>query len=335
MADDRPELTYALGIDLGASNARVGLVCSDGRILELRSQATAAGGLYSGAALADQLAALVAQVRVSHAAQGLPLAGIGVGMAGQIDRQGNVVGTCRPRESGWETLPFRALLAARLGAELPIHIENDTKAAAWGEYLYGAGRGSRSMICLTVGTGVGGGLVLDGELYHGRAGLAGHLGLMSVDMRGPRSLCGMVGCLEDYASGTGIATAAQHALRGGRHSTMLELAQGRIDGVTSEMVFAAARSGDALANETIGSAAYALGVAIAGLLHVLNPDVVVIGGGVAEQGEVFLRPVRRAVAELSMPSFADTPVVSAQLGNLAGVIGAAALCWSAAPEPRP
>lgn len=317
----------AIGIDLGASNVRVGLVRSDGQVLALHSQPTVAGGLYESEALLEQLAALVGGALASPEARDLPLAGIGVGMAGQINRQGEVVGTSRPRQSGWQILPFRALFASRLAMELPTHVENDAKAAAWGEYLYGAGRGSRSMICLTIGTGVGGGLVLDGRLYHGSSGLAGHLGLMSVQMHGERCPCGMVGCLERYASGTGIAEAARQALIRGRRSAMLELAGGRIDLVTCETVFAAGRSGDALAQEVIGNAAYALGVAIAGLLHVLNPDVVVVGGGVADQGDAFLQPVRQAVAGLSMPSFAGTPVLPAQLGSLAGVIGAAALCW--------
>ena len=136
-----------------------------------------------------------------------------------------------------------------------------------------------------------------------------------------------MGCVERYASGTAITSAAQEALRSGHKSEVLDLAQGNIDAVTSPMIFEAARHGDSLAKETVLNAAYALGVAIATLLHVFNPDVVVVGGGVAEQGDVFLDPVRQTVEEFSMLNFAGTPIKVAELGNLAGVVGAAALFW--------
>jgi glucokinase len=207
-----------------------------------------------------------------------------------------------------------------------VYVDNDSKGAALGEFLYGAGRGTRNMVCLTVGTGVGGGLVLDGKLVHGAQGLAGLAGVMSVDMHGERCPSGAMGCLEHYASGSGIARAARTTLRAGRTSVLREDAGGNIEAVTSEMVFAAAKRGDAVATKTVRDAAYALGIAISTLLHLLNPEVVVIGGGVAEQGELFLEPVRRTVAEHTIAHYL-VPIKAAELGNMAGVVGAAALCW--------
>ena len=318
---------YAIGIDLGATNVRVGLVRSDGRILRLLRQTAARGGILNVEATMHQLVHLVDDLLAAPEAAGLHVDGVGLGAAGQVDRHGDVVGTNGPRECRWEEIPLRALLGQCLKLDVPVCVDNDSKAAAWGEYLYGAGRGTNCMICLTVGTGVGGGIVVDGKLFHGASGLAGHLGLVSVDMHGQRCPSGAMGCLEHYASGTGIARAARKAVRVNPGSVILDMARGDIDAITTRMVFEAARGGDPVAEEVIVGAAYALGIGVASLLHVFNPDVVVIGGGVAEQGDIFLEPVRRTVEECSMVNFAATPLRLAELGNLAGVVGAAALCW--------
>lgn len=319
---------YAIGADLGGTNLRVGLVRDDGEILRLVRQRVPGNGNRSIEIKIHRLVRLVQEVLASPEASGFPLDGVGIGVGGQVNRQGEIIGTNGPREIPWEIVPFRALVKQALETDLPVYVDNDSKVAAWGEYLYGAGRGTRCMVCLTIGTGVGGGLVLDGKLFDGASGLAGHLGFVSVDMHGHRCPSGVMGCVEYYASGSGIAHAARQALRDGRRSKILELAEGEINAVSSPIVFDAAKAGDALAKETIANAAHALGIAIASLLHVLNPEVVVIGGGVAEQGEVFLEPVRRTVAEYSMLNYAKTPIKLAELGNLAGVVGAAGLCWS-------
>jgi len=317
----------AIGVDLGSTNLRVGLVRDDGKILRLlRGRAVQNGSQGAGSSV-HQLASLVREVLASPEASAVSLDGLGIGVGGQVNRRGEIVGTNGPRHQHWETVPFRRLAEQELQNVLPVRVENDSKVAAWGEYLFGAGRGTDCMICLTIGTGVGGGIVLNGKLLHGASGLAGHLGFISVDMHGPRCPSGVVGCVERYASGTAMTSTTREALRSGRKSEALDLAQGNIDAVTSPMIFEAARHGDYLAKETVRNAAYALGVAIASLLHVFDPDVVVVGGGVAEQGDVFLDPVRRTVEELSMLNFAGTPIKAAELGNLAGVVGAAALCW--------
>jgi len=324
---DSASTRYALGVDLGATNLRVGLVGSDGEVLKLLRHRVAGGKLCNVEAVIQQLVRLIQRVMASPEASGLALDGVGIGVGGQVNRQGEIIGTAGPREQHWEKVPFRALVKQELEMDLPIYVDNDSKAAAWGEYLYGAGRGTNCMVCLTIGTGVGGGIVLDGKLFHGASGLAGHLGFVSVDMHGQRCPSGVMGCVEHYASGTGIAYAARQALRSGRSSKILELAAGDVNAVTSEMVFEAARGGDSLARETVANAAYALGIAVASLIHALNPDVVVIGGGVAEEGDIFLEPVRRTVAQFSMLNYAHTPIKLAELGNVAGVVGAAALCW--------
>jgi glucokinase len=322
---------YAIGADLGVTHLRAALVRRDGAILEVVRERAAP--YDETEQRIDQLCALLRALLQKATTAGRVLAGVGVGMAGQINLRGEVIGGNAPREfyatrgSPTGILPVARQIEERLVNEIPVHVTNDAKAATLGEHRYGAGRGCQQMIGLTVGTGVGGGLILNGKLYHGAAGLAGHLGLMPIDLHGPPCPSGVPGCLEHYASGTGIARMARQALRAGRTSHLREVTDD-VETVTSEQVFAALDAGDALAREVIEAAAYALGIGIVGLLHVFNPEKVVIGGGVVAQGARFLAPVRRAVAQHSMMNFDATPIVRATLGDQAGVVGAAALCWT-------
>jgi glucokinase len=320
------QVGYAVGVDRGASNVRLGLVRDDGNILKVVKEWDPLHTVDDLGPAVHRLLPLLQHFLALPEVQAVPLDGIGVVISGSTNRQGEVIGHVGPRGVPWQVVPAKAILEQGVGLHLPVHVDNDSKGAAWGEYLYGAGRGTRNMICLTVGTGIGGGVVVDGKLVHGARGLAGHAALVSVDMHGECCPSGVMGCVEHYASGSGIARAARSALRTGRESALLVDAKGDIEAVTSEMVFATARSGDVLAREIVFNAAYALGIAISSLLHVLNPEVVVVGGGVADQGELFLDPVRRTVIDHSIPNFL-VPIKAAKLGNLAGVVGAAALCW--------
>jgi len=319
-------MRYAVGVDRGASSVRLGLVRSDGTMVKVMKEWDPCRSLADLGSMVRRMGEMLARFLASPEVRGVSLDGIGVVVAGIINGRGEMVGHVGAREAPWTPIAVREVVQQTAGAGLPVHVDNDSKGAALGEFLYGAGRGTRDMACLTIGTGVGGGLVVDGKLVHGAQGLAGLAGIMSVDMHGERCPSGAMGCLEHYASGSGIARAARRALEVGRASGLLEDAQGDIESVTSEMVFAAARRGDDLAKETVRNAAYALGIAISTLLHLLNPEVVVLGGGVAEQGELFLEPVRDAVAEHTIAHYL-VPIKAAELGNLAGVTGAAALCW--------
>lgn len=323
------EARCAIGIDVGATNVRAGLVRRDGHILALHRERVAASIIDGYPEILAQMVRLIGRLLNDPEAQGRGLAGVGVGTGGQVNRQGAIIGHNGPRDPTFAPIPLRAMLAAQV--ELPVWIENDSKAAAWGEYCYGAGRGTQHMVCLTVGTGIGGGIVAGGRLFHGARGLAGHMGFISVNLHGHEHISGAVGPVEHYASGTGIAQAAQEALRAGGVSDLLAMTGGRIDQVTSDLVFDAAEQGDTLAHEVIRQAGYAVGVAVATLVHVLDPEVVVIGGGVAERGDLFLGPVRAAVTMHTLWNHSQIPVKAAELGNLAGVVGAAALCYPAEP----
>ena len=195
-------------------------------------------------------------------------------------------------------------------------LDNDAKVAGLGEFRCGAGRPYRHLVYFGLGTGIGGAVFVDGRLVHGATGLAGHLGVISVDWRGPVFPSRTPGPVEGYASGTGIA-------RLGREHGLGDEARW----LTSEEVFAAAAAGDPRAQAAIGDAARALGVAITSVLYVLNPEAVVIGGGVAQVGEPFLAPVRAAVADCAMPVFARTPLLPAALGADSGLVGAGVQVW--------
>jgi glucokinase len=319
---------YAVGVDRGASNVRLGLVRNDGIIVKVVKEWDPLQSVDEFAPSVQRLAAMLPRFLALPEVRAVPLDGVGVVVAGNINRQGEMIGHVGPRGVPWTPVPVQAFVQEAVGASLPVRVDNDSKGATWGEYLYGAGRGTSNMICLTVGTGVGGGLVVDGKLVQGAQGLAGLVALISVDMYGECCPSGAMGCVEHYASGPGIARAARKALREGRASALTANASGDTEAVTSELVFAAAQKGDGLAREVVWNAAYALGIAICSLLHVLNPEVVVIGGGVADQGALFLDPVRRTVSEHSIPHYL-VPIKAAELGNLAGVVGAAALFWHA------
>ncbi len=250
------------------------------------------------------------------------LAGIGLACAGGIDTARGVVVTPSPHLSDWGNLPLRDRLVARF--PVPVALVNDASAAALGEHRYGAGRGSSHLVLLTLGTGIGGGIIIDGRLYLGASGAAGEIGHMTV-ADGPKCGCGNTGCLEMLASGTAIAREADRRLREGEPSVLTAMMGENGGPLTAEMVAGAASSGDALAKAVLERAGYYLGVGLVNLVNIFNPEVVVLGGGMAALGHVLIDPARRLVAERAFGvSAAAVRIVKAELGNNAGVCGAAA-----------
>ncbi len=324
VADSR---RYALGVDRGGTNARVGLVRNDGQVLSLLTERTEPPGSRPWEVSDRALIGLLRRALDQPEVAAVPLDGIGLATNGLVGQDGMAVGMGGPCEAPWSETPVQTILQRGLGVALPVRAEIDAKAAAWGEYLFGAGRGHRHIVYLTIGTGIGGGLILDGRLYQGAGGAAALAGHISVDMYGHRAENGMVGIVEDYASGRGIAAAAQAALVRGRGGRLRELCMGNIGSISSEMVFQAARDGDPLATEVLQGATHALGIAICSLLHLFNPDVVILGGGVVQQGELFLGALRRTVEQNAIHYYRQTPILVSQLGNMAGVLGAAGLFW--------
>ncbi len=319
--------SLCLALDFGGTKLAAGL--ADWRAGRLLRQARCATAGERGARgqITDMLA-LVERLQLSRAEWGA-LAAAGVCFGGPVDAQCGIVLQSHHVE-GWTNLPLAEELRAALA--LPVYVENDANAVALGEYRYGAGRGAHDLVYITVSTGIGGGIVLGGQLWRGRHGLAGEVGHMVVRPGGPLCTCGNHGCLESLASGLSIARRAREALAGGvLASALLALAGGDAGALTAEHVFRAARSGDAIACGVVSAVAEDLGLAIAMLASIVDPERVILGGGVAKAGEQLLAPVRATFARYAFPMLASrVSIVQAAAIDEGGLLGATALVAQAA-----
>lgn len=307
-----------VGIDLGGTQIRAILAEADGTILARHTLPTAPA---EGREAVLQRIARATLAVIEQGADAQPL-GVGVGSAGAIDPTTGTVHTAP--NLGWRDVPLRAILEKRLG--LPVVVGNDANAAALAEWRFGAGRGTSHLVYMTVSTGIGAGIISGGRLLLGARGSAGEVGHISVEPHGPRCKCDSVGCLEALASGPAIAQAAVAHLRAGEHSTISALVQGDLAQVTAKVVADAAAGGDALATSVIGRAAFYIGVGVANLIHILEPQLILIGGGVANIGDLLFDAIRATVRERAIPALAaGVRIEPAALGDDAGVLGAIAL----------
>jgi glucokinase len=251
---------------------------------------------------------------------GATFIGVGVGAPGPLDTTRGIV--LLTPNLGWVDLPPRQIIRDRLG--LPAALDNDANCAVLGEWWVGAARGSRHAIGITIGTGIGGGLILDGKLYHGASDVAGEIGHTTIDVEGRRCKCGNYGCLEAYASGPNIALRAVEEIQAGAVSMLPSLVGGDLKKVTAQTVYRAAKDGDELALEVVNDTARFLGVGIGNLLNVFNPEVVVVMGGVTLAGDHLFVPLRRETARRAFkPAVAACRIVPGELSGTAGVYGAA------------
>lgn len=315
-------MSLTIGVDVGGTKIAAGLVDGDGRVLR-RSQVSTPTGSVD--ALLEAIVALAAGLSA-----GASTRAVGVGAAAYVDRTRSRV--LFAPNLPWRDLALREELERRL--RLPVVIENDGNAAAWAEYRFGAGRGVEDQLMVAVGTGVGGGLVLDGAIYRGGHGVAaeiGHLGFVPDGLPCP---CGRRGCLEQYTSGTALERRAREAAAAGEAPSVLARAGGDAVAVDGQMVTAAAQDGAADAIALFDAVGRDLGAGIASLVAVLDPSLVVLGGGVSEAGELLRAPVERGLAEqITGGSRRPWPrVVVAGLGNGAALVGAADLARSGRPR---
>lgn len=234
-----------------------------------------------------------------------------------------------PNMPGWVRVPLAEMVQAQMG--LAVRVVNDANAAAVGEFHFGAARGLRNMVYLTVSTGIGGGIIADGRLVEGSSGMAGEIGHMTIDMHGPKCPCGNIGCLEVLASGTAIGRIFRERLAEGGAS----IVTGWTDRATGTDVTRAAAMGDSLAVQVFSEAANALGVGVVNVVNIFNPDAVVLGGGVTQAGERLFGPVRALVRERSMPVSRDNVrIVPVELGDDAGMYGALAIACGLAEQDQ-
>ncbi len=310
-------MSLAIGIDVGGTKIAGGVVDESGSVLEeLRVESPATDAHAIEAAIEK----LVTELATRH-----HIEAVGVGAAGYIDKARSVV--LFAPNLAWRDLDLKADLESTLG--LHVVVENDANAAAWGEFQFGAGHDIDDLLLVTVGTGVGGGVVLDGALYRGAFGVGAEIGHMRVVPGGILCGCGNRGCFEMYASGSALVREARAAARAGSllAADLLDRAGGDVEAITGPLITEAARAGDVFALEQLSSLGTWLGEGIASLTAVLDPAVVVIGGGVSAADDLLLDPVRRAFAT-QLTGRGHRPMLEirkARLGNRAGMIGAADL----------
>ncbi len=310
--------SYAVGVDVGGTRIAAGLVERKGRIIKEAKRPTPKNGPF---AVVDAVIDLAEEVQAGI--QPSEVAGIGIGLPAQIDFLRQSVEFCT-------NLPLagvdvRALVMSRARQE--VTLDNDGNLAALGEHRYGVGKGTRDFFMITLGTGVGGGMFVDGEPYRGSRGLAGEIGHMVVDLDGPLCPCGGVGHIEAFLGRPAIAGSGRKVAQRPEGKAILDAAGGQLDQITAEDVVQAALSGDEAALAIMRGAGDVLGRALVGLVNLLNPRLIAIGGGIGESAGFLIEQATEAIDAEALAGRRDVKVVQAELGNDAGVLGAAALAF--------
>ena len=323
MTTGKAEKRWIVGVDLGGTNVVVGLVpIEGGEVLGLRTLPTESnrGAKFVVDRIVHMVDDAIAEVAEAHGTTRAAIAGVGIGSPGPLNRKtGTVINT---PNLGWRNFPLRDLIANAV--KLPCTLDNDANCATYGEWWLGAGRGTHSLVGFTLGTGIGGGIVLNGEIYHGCSDVAGEIGHMTIDSNGRKCKCGNYGCLEQYASGPAIALRAVEGIEAGAESLLEEMVDGKLDDVTAATVYEAAVLGDPYATEVMKDTAKFLGSGVASIINILNPQMVVIAGGVTRAGDHLFVPL---IAEVRRRAFRSAQeccrIVPAELPGTAGVVGAA------------
>jgi len=312
-----------LGIDLGGTKILTSVITPEGEMLSRDHSVTPAAEGPEGvipAILASAERALEgASIAIDR------ISAVGVGAPGLADTETGILYTS-PNLPGWEDVPLRDIVQEKLKKR--AFLINDGNAAALGEYYFGAAKGVSHFIYVTISTGIGGGIIVDGKVLNGFQGMAGEIGHMTISDEGPPCHCGNRGCWEALASGTALAKAARKRIETGADTTILSFAEGKIDKVTAQTVQSAAEKGDPLANELIIKTAYYFGVGLANLVNIFNPEMIVIGGGLSNMGDRLLKPAYRVAEERAFPqAYRAVRFVRAALGRNSGVLGAAAFAF--------
>ncbi len=314
--------TVYVGIDIGGTNIKYGLVDPKGKVLFREQRPTMAD---KGADPLMHLVANLSEGLLYHAAEeDYDVRWLGVGTPGAVEaKTGKVIGVS-PNISGWKGMEIGQILKDRLN--LPVLVDNDVNAMALAESKFGAAIGYKSVLCVAVGTGVGGGIILDGRLWRGATHSAGEIGHITINPNGPPCKCGAKGCVEAYCNSQAIIRRASDKLINGLTPVFEEVLEGPLSTLTIKKLFAAARKGDSIAIEVIQESADYLAIGIANAVNILNPEIVVIGGGVADGGSGFVEAVAAEVRKKTVgPSGTELRITKATLGNDAGFIGASIL----------
>ncbi|UOE94957.1 ROK family transcriptional regulator [Alkalihalobacillus sp. LMS39] len=315
-----PTSHYVIGIDVGVHKVKVVLAdlnasITNETITKIKQGITEAEFMQL---LIENVYTMLDQANVSKE----KIVGIGVGMHGMVDHIHGVA--LYAPNLQLKNIPIKQTLEAEFS--LPVTVENDAKALALGEKWFGYGADIENMVCINVGIGIGSGIILQNKLFHGKDGIAGEIGHTVIDENGPMCTCGNKGCLQTFSAGEAIRTRALEGINKGKATAIVEIVQGNLDKVDGEVVFKAAKAGDAFAKEVLTESGKYLGMSIANLINVLNPELVVLSGGVSRAGDFLLQPIRSIVEKRVLtPSAKDTTICLSKLGQQGTVIGAVTL----------
>ena len=309
-----------LAIDIGGTKMMAAVVSNEGRIRVSDVCPTRPNEGVSG--VVGRLFTLIDELLNQDITEIREYGGIGIACAGGVDTTRGLI-TQSPNLPDWKNIPLAKMIGEKYKKD--TYLVNDASAAALGEHRFGAGMGVSNLVMVTLGTGIGGGIVINNELYLGVRGSAGEIGHMIIDINGPACACGSNGCLESFTSGTAIARNAVNRIKLGEESALVDMVGGKIEAITAETVGEAAREEDTLALDILSRAAYYLGIGLVNLVNIFNPEMIVLGGGMTDILEFLMEPARRVVDARAFRIAAETvELAEAQLGNDAGVYGAAA-----------
>ena len=321
--DNKEKDHYAIGIDLGGSKIGIAVVSKTGVVKKYIKVPTESqkGKEFVINKIKQSIYKIIQEsdVRMEN------ISGIGIGVPGQVNPDTGIVHLA-PNLPGWENISIRKILEKEFN--LKIFVENDGNATAWGEKLFGVARGHNEVVCLTLGTGIGGGLILNGKIYHGKASYAGEIGHIVVNKDGPECNCGGYGCLETYSSATGIRNRIRNKFNRLKKLNSSHLYETDIDNTSLSEIFQKARAGDKMFSDIIQDAIEYLGVTIVSLINIFNPEMIVMVGGMTNEGENLLKPLKNIVFNRAIKSnLKELQITYGELGDYAGVMGSAALVW--------
>lgn len=311
---------YRIGVDVGGTNIKIALVDFEGKIVYSNTTPTRAEMGYEAGV--NNIKQAIKDLMNETKENEKTIEAIGFGLPGQIDYKNGVVKNL-PNIPGWVEIPLAKIIEEEFS--IPTRLDNDVRCAALGELNFGAGVGASNLICITVGTGIGSGIILNGKLVRGASNAAGEIGHIKLSMNdGPLCGCGDFGCFEAYASGPSIVTLAKEYISGGKSAKYKEMAADGI--ITPYLVAQAALQGDAVSIQIFKQIGKIIGIGLTSVVNLLNPERIIIGGGVADAGEILLEPIRQTIEQRAMPIQKEAvSILPAKLANAAGVIGASLL----------
>lgn len=310
----------SLGIDLGGTKILTAVATAQGKMLSRDHSVTPA--TKGQEAVVQSILESIGRALEQAGIAASQLSAIGVGAPGLSNPETGILFTS-PNLPGWRDVPLRDVIEKELGKK--AFLINDANAAALGELYFGAAKGAHHFIYITISTGIGGGIIIDGEVYTGSIGTAGEVGHMTIDDDGPPCNCGNRGCWETLASGTAMAREARKQIKEGARTSILGYAEGDVEKVTAQVIHNAAKEGDSLAKELITRTGYYVGVGLANLVNIFNPELIVIGGGLSNIGDMLLEPAYKVAGERAFKEpYRTVRFALAKLGRDSGVLGAAA-----------